>query len=58
MRLFNLRSDPGEESDTKSFNPWAISVFDKFVADFTATSAKYPFVPVAAPDPYTPPRIP
>jgi arylsulfatase len=55
MRLFNLRSDPKEESDIKDANPWAQSMFDKIVADFVATTEKYPNVPVNAPDPYTPP---
>jgi arylsulfatase len=55
MRLFNLRSDPGEETDIKDFNPWSISVFDKLVADFVATTVQYPNVPVNAPDPYVPP---
>ncbi len=58
MRLFNLRSDPREESDIKDANPWAISVFDKVVADFVATTEQYPHVPSGAPDPYTPPRRP
>ena len=33
MRLFNLLSDPREESDVKDANPWAQSVMDKIVAD-------------------------
>jgi hypothetical protein len=28
---------------------------DKIVADFTATTARYPHVPANAPDPYLPP---
>ena len=56
MRLFNLRSDPAEETDIKDFNPWAISVMDKLVADFIATTQKYPHVPANAPDPYVPPK--
>jgi arylsulfatase A-like enzyme len=55
MRLFNLRSDPKEETDVKDVNPWAQSVMDKIVADFNATTAKYPHVPVNAPDPYVAP---
>ena len=55
MRLFNLRSDPREESDIKDSNPWAQSVMDKIVADFVATTVKYPNVPPNAQDPYTPP---
>ena len=54
MRLFNLLSDPKEESDIKDFNPWAQSVMDRIVADFVATTEKYPHVPPNAPDAYTP----
>ena len=56
MRLFNLRSDPREESDVKDANPWAESVMDKIVAAFTATTGRYPHVPANAPDPYVPPK--
>jgi arylsulfatase len=55
MRLFNLRSDPKEESDIKDVNPWAQSVMDKLVADFLATVERYPHVPMGARDPYVPP---
>jgi arylsulfatase len=54
MRLFNLRSDPREDSDIKDSNPWAQSVMDKIVAEFNATTEKYPHVPTNAPDPYVP----
>jgi len=55
MRLFHLLSDPREESDVKDANPWAQSVMDKIVADFVATTERYPHVPQGAPDPYVPP---
>jgi arylsulfatase len=55
MRLFNLLSDPKEETDVKDAVPWAQSVMDKLVADFMATTTKYPNVPPNTPDPYTPP---
>jgi arylsulfatase len=55
MRLFNLRADPKEESDVKDVNPWAQSLMDRLVADFSATTLRYPHVPVGATDPYTPP---
>jgi arylsulfatase len=55
MRLFNLRSDPKEESDVKDANPWAKSLMDRIVAEFVATTERYPHVPQNAPDPYTPP---
>jgi arylsulfatase A-like enzyme len=55
MRLFNLRSDPKEETDIKDANPWVASVVDKIVAEFMATTERYPHVPVNAHDPYAPP---
>lgn len=54
MRLFNLRSDPGEETDVKDANPWVQSVADRIVADFEATTERYPHVPPNTPDPYKP----
>jgi arylsulfatase A-like enzyme len=56
MRLFNLRSDPKEESDIKDANPWAQSAMDKIVAEFMETIGRYPHVPQNAPDPYAPPK--
>ena len=56
MRLFNLRYDPKEETDVKDANPWAQGVMDKIVAEFTATTARYPHVPRGATDPYEPPK--
>jgi arylsulfatase len=54
-RLFNLQSDPKEETDIKEFNPAVVSVMDKVVADFWATTRRYPNVPTNASDPYLPP---
>ena len=54
MRLFNLRSDPKEETDIKEWNPWVQSAIDRIVADFNATTVRYPHVPPNAPDPYVP----
>ena len=54
MRLFNLRADPHEDTDIKDTNPWAIGLFDKLVADFDASVAKFPNVPANARDPWTP----
>jgi hypothetical protein len=55
MRLFNLRSDPREESDIKDANPWAIGLFDGIVAEFNASVERFPNVPAGARDPYVPP---
>jgi arylsulfatase A-like enzyme len=56
MRLFNLLSDPKEETDIKDANPWVRSVTDRIVNEFTATVERYPHVPANAPDPYSPPH--
>jgi arylsulfatase len=55
LRLFNLLSDPKEETDIKDANPWVSGVIDKLVADFTASTERYPHVPPNARDPYVPP---
>jgi len=55
MRLFNLLSDPREETDVKDADPWVRSVADRIVAEFEATTAKYPHVPPNTRDPYLPP---
>ncbi len=54
MRLFNLLSDPKEETDIKDANPWVASVIDKIVADFEASTERHPHVPMNARDPYVP----
>jgi len=56
MRLFHLLSDPKEETDIKDANPWAQSAMDKLVAEFMATTERYPHVPPDSPDPYVPPK--
>ncbi len=56
MRLFNLLSDPKEETDIKDANPWAQSVMDRLVEEFRATTTRYPHVPPNTPDPYEPPK--
>jgi arylsulfatase len=58
MRLFNLRSDPREETDIKDVNPWAIGHFDRLVADFDESVRRFPNVPSGAPDPWAPPVRP
>ncbi len=55
MRLFNLRSDPREETDVKDVNPWALGVMDRLVADFEESVRRFPNVPATARDPYVPP---
>ena len=53
-RLFDLRSDPREETDIKEFNPGVLTTVDKIVADFWKTTQRYPNTPAGAPDPYRP----
>jgi arylsulfatase len=55
MRLFNLLSDPKEETDIKDANPWVASMIDKIVTDFQSSTERYPHVPMNAKDPYMPP---
>lgn len=55
MRLFNLLSDPKEETDVKDANPWAQLLVDKIVDDFNASAKQYPHVRPNTPDPYEPP---
>jgi arylsulfatase len=56
MKLFNLRSDPKEETDVKDLNPWAESLLGKVVDEFNASLEKYPLILLGTPDPYMPPR--
>lgn len=55
MRLFNLRSDPREETDIKDVHPWARGFFDRMLSDFDASVQRFPNVPSDARDPYVPP---
>ena len=56
MRLFNLRTDPKEETDVKDYYPWVIGMIDRIVADFETSTEVYPNTPRSTPDPYTPPQ--
>jgi arylsulfatase len=56
MRLFDLLSDPKEETDIKDANPWVQSVTDRIAKEFAATTKRYPHVPPNTPDPYVPPQ--
>ena len=55
VRLFNLRTDPKEETDVKDYYPWVIGMMDRIVADFEASTEVYPNTPRSTLDPYTPP---
>jgi arylsulfatase A-like enzyme len=56
MRLFNLRSDPKEETDVKDFNPGVVAAADAVVGEFWKSVEKHALIPVGAPDPYQPSR--
>jgi arylsulfatase A-like enzyme len=56
MKLFNLRSDPKEETDIKDLNPWAESALGRIVTEFNRSLEKYPLIALGTPDPYTPPQ--
>jgi len=56
VRLFDLRSDPKEETDIKDFNPWVMGVMDSIRAEYNESIRIYPNVPVNAQDPWSPPR--
>jgi arylsulfatase len=56
MKLFNLRSDPKEETDVKDLNPWAESLLGRVVDEFNASLEKHPLIPLGTPDPYEPAR--
>ena len=56
MRLFHLRVDPKEETDVKDFNPWVMSVMDRIIAEYEASTKVYPNVPQGTDDPYSPPN--
>jgi arylsulfatase len=57
MRLFNLRSDPREDTDVKDAFPWVAGVIDEIASRFAATTERYPHVPINARDPYVPPEV-
>jgi arylsulfatase A-like enzyme len=54
VRLFDLRSDPREETDVEDFNPWVMGVMDSIVAEYEESVRAFPNVPVGAADPYAP----
>src|SRR5688572_353760 len=55
VRLFNLRSDPAEETDLKDSYPWVISIVDSVAAAYENSLVQYPRVPANQIDPYFPP---
>ena len=56
MKLFNLRTDPKEETNLLDANPWAERAMYKISSTFQASLKKYPLIPFGTPDPYIPPN--
>jgi arylsulfatase len=54
VRLFDLRSDPKEETDIGDFNPWVFGVMDSIVTEYEESVRRFPNVPADAKDPYDP----
>jgi arylsulfatase A-like enzyme len=55
-RLFNLLTDPKEETDVAVHNAWVAEPMMRLVTDFQQSVKKYPHVPPGAADPYQPPK--
>jgi len=55
-KLFNLYTNPREEDEKPSTDTWIIGPMLKMVAEFEASTKRYPLIPMGTPDPYTPPK--
>jgi len=53
--LFNLLSDPKEETNVMTDNSWVQVPISRMIRDFQLSLNQYPPIPPATPDPYTPP---
>ena len=54
--LFNLLTDPGEETDVRTANSWVMVPVSKLTREFEASLKKYPPIAPGTPDPYQPPK--
>lgn len=52
--LFNLLTDPGEETDMRTPNTWVMVPVSSMTREFESSLKKYPPIPPGAPDPYRP----
>ncbi len=57
VKLFNLRSDPKEETDVYWKNVAVADSIGKIVADFQSSLATYPLIKPGTPDPYQRPKM-
>ncbi|MFM1877559.1 MAG: hypothetical protein RLZZ241_425 [Bacteroidota bacterium] len=57
VRLFDLNTDPREETDVKDYYPWVIGIMDRIALAYEHSLEAYPRVPAAAnkTEPYTGP---
>ena len=54
--LFNLYTNPREDTDKQITDSWVIGPVLKMVGEFEASTKKHPLIAMGTPDPYTPPR--
>ena len=54
--LFNLLTDPREETDVRTDNSWVVVPVQNMVSAVEASLKKYPPIAPGTPDPYQPPR--
>jgi arylsulfatase A-like enzyme len=54
--LFNLYTNPREETDKQITDSWVIGPVLKMIGEFEASVKKYPLIAMGTPDPYTPPH--
>jgi arylsulfatase A-like enzyme len=55
-KLFNLILDPKEEFPVTVQNTWAVTPITTMIAEFAASTQKYPLIVPGTPDPYMPPQ--
>jgi len=53
--LFNLYTNPREDTDKQITDSWVLGPVLKMVGEFEASTKKYPLIAMGTPDPYTPP---
>jgi arylsulfatase len=53
--LFNILSDPKEETSVTTENGWVAIPISRMIRDFQQSLSQYPPIPPGTPDPYTPP---
>ena len=53
--LFNVLSDPQEDTDVGTANSWVVVPVSNMTRQFQASLRKYPPIPPGTPDPYNPP---